>query len=289
MDIEQFIPHKMFDLTSTCVLFGRRNVGKSHMIRAICYDLFKHGGKIKNTFNNQVDLVIVFSQTETLQSNFGFTPACYIHDKYDENIIIQLLEKQKDLFKQQGRTSNILIIIDDFAYDKKIWSNALLKCFMNGRHFKLCFLITFQYVMQLPSNLRSQIDVVIALRENTSSIQEKMYKSLFGCGFKNFKHFRDVFEEHTQNYGALVLVNNLSRNNSLNENVFKYRAPANVPHFKMGRTIYWKWNEMYNKNFRNNNNNRSFENEIKNDMKNKKPIQEKDEKKNQSLALSLIL
>ena len=40
----------MFDLTSTCVLFGRRNVGKSHMIRGLCYDLFKNGGKIKDTY-----------------------------------------------------------------------------------------------------------------------------------------------------------------------------------------------------------------------------------------------
>ena len=283
MNIEKFIPHKMFDLTSTCVLFGRRNVGKSHMIRGLCYDLFKNGGKIKDTYNNQVDLVIVFSQTEGLQSNFDFTPACFVHDEYDENIIIQLLEKQKELFQHQGRTSNIVVIIDDFAYDKKVWSSAMLKCFMNGRHFRLSFFITFQYVMQLPSNLRSQIDVVIALRENTSSIQEKMYKALFGIGFSNFKHFKKVFETETEDYGALILVNNLSKKNSLQENVFKYRAPSSIPSFKMGRQIYWKWNDIYSKS----KNIQKNHSQTKNN--NPLPEEKKESKKNQSLALSLIL
>ena len=286
----------MFDLTSTCVLFGRRNVGKSHMIRGLCYDLFKHGGKIKNTYNNQVDLVIVFSQTEGLQSNFDFTPTCFVHEEYDENIIVQLLEKQKELFKHQGRTSNIIIIIDDFAYDKKVWSTQMLKCFMNGRHFRLCFFITMQYVMQLPSNLRSQIDVVIALRENTSSIQDKMYKALFGCGFKNFAHFKKVFEEQTEDYGGLILVNNMSKKNSLQENVFKYRAPSSIPSFQMGRSIFWEWNKIYSKSRMTTSYNthnaklyhQPHQSNQSNENKRTQP-EKKEDKKNQSLALSLIL
>ena len=55
------------------------------------------------------------------------------------------------------------------------------------------------------------------------------------------------FEEQTEDYGGLILVNNMSKKNSLQENVFKYRAPSSIPSFKMGRPVFWKWNEMYSK------------------------------------------
>ncbi len=107
---------------------------------------------------------------------------------------------------------------------------------MNGRHFKILFMITMQYALGIPPNLRTNIDYVFILRENYVSNRKKLYEHYAGM-FPNFEMFCQVMDQCTENFECLV-INNNAKSNKLHEQVFWYKAE---PHddVKLGSREYW--------------------------------------------------
>jgi len=119
--------------------------------------------------------------------------------------------------------------------------------FMNGRHWKICFMVSLQYMMGMPPDLRTNIDYVFCLRENIISNQKKLYDYFFGC-FKKFKYFQDIFNECTNNYECLVL-DNTSKSTKIEDCVFYYKATPGRS-FRIGSKELWAHlDSRYNKNF----------------------------------------
>ena len=109
---------------------------------------------------------------------------------------------------------------------------------MNGRHWRIFFMLTMQYCMDLPPDLRSNIDYIFVLRENIIQNQEKIYKNFFGI-FPNFHIFQDVLTSCTEGYDCLVL-DNTSRSNKIQDCVFWYRAKHGRS-FKIGSKELWSY------------------------------------------------
>ena len=65
-----------------------------------------------------------------------------------------------------GIDPRAFLILDDCLYDNT-WSKDkwMRSVFMNGRHYKLLFLLTMQYALGVPPNLRTNIDYVFILRK----------------------------------------------------------------------------------------------------------------------------
>lgn len=256
MKLQEFDP-TLLDLTSTVAIFGKRYSGKTVLIRDLLYNLWKSGGK----YGHKIDCITVFSNTEELQSQFArFVPSAFIHNRFNESVLVKLLDAQKALFQIQGRTSNVVVILDDCAFSKSTFGETLQRVFNNGRHYKILFILSLQYSMQLPASMRGQIDVAISLKEPIFANRKRLYESLYGL-FPNFKAFDKVFNEVTEDYGAMCCVNNGSSSTDIEKNVFWYRAsPDSHPAtFRVGRPIYWTWSERY----RNQNKHRSFANPAK--------------------------
>ena len=110
--------------------------------------------------------------------------------------------------------------------------------FMNGRHWRITFMLTMQYCMDLPPDLRSNIDYVFILRENIIQNQEKIYKNFFGI-FPQFSVFQDVLNSCTEGYDCLVL-DNTSKSNNIKDCVFWYKAVPDRK-FKIGTKDLWKF------------------------------------------------
>ena len=103
--------------------------------------------------------------------------------------------------------------------------------FMNGRHFKLLFLLTMRYALGIPPNLRTNIDYVFILRENYVSNRKRLYEHYAGM-FPTFEMFCQVMDQCTENYECLV-INNNAKSNKLSDQVFWYKAEPR-PDFKIG-------------------------------------------------------
>ena len=225
--------------TSTILLVGKRGTGKSTLLKEICY-WFAQTGKI--------NVAIGMSPTEESSENLGtFLPPCMIHTDYNESVIKELLETQKRQWKR-GHGSHALLLLDDVCYDKSVLrSKTIRQLFMNGRHRRCGLIICMQYVLDMPPDLRSNIDVCLALRDNIHSSREKLWKQFFGF-FSTYGEFAKVMDACTENFEALTYANNASPTNNIEDSVFWFKANPCKPDwskFRLCDPVYWDLHNRY--------------------------------------------
>ena len=91
------------------------------------------------------------------------------------------------------------MIVSDSSWTKDANVRSI---FMNGRHYKMMFIITMQYA-GIPPHLRTNIDYVFILRENYVSLEKDYMKIMLVC-FR-FEVFCQVMDPCTENYECLVI------------------------------------------------------------------------------------
>lgn len=221
----------------TIVFIGKRGTGKSTLITDILWYIRK------------IPMFICMSGTEDGNGHYSkYMHKLLVHGEYKKEIVNSLIIKQKGKLKRCLKEGidpktrpdlGVGLLLDDLGYDDKIMREKDVRLlFMNGRHWKICFMASLQYVMGLPPALRTNIDYVFCLRENTVSNQKKLYDNFFGC-FHKFDHFREVFNACTNDYECLVL-DNTSTSTKIEDCVFYYKAALNRE-FKLGSRELWNY------------------------------------------------
>lgn len=231
---------KKFDMSSIksdkVVLFiGKRETGKSFLVR----DLLWH--------NRDLPVGTVISGTEGANQFYSkMIPSIFIHDEYTPEIINNFVKRQGRLIKKQvggvAEYQNIdpraFLILDDCLYDNTwVKDKNVRSLFMNGRHFKAFFIITSQYSLGIPPNLRTNVDYVFVLRETIHSNRRRLYEQYCGM-FPTYEFFCTVMDQCTENFECLV-INNNSKSSKLEEQVYWYRG-SDHPDFRLGADILWK-------------------------------------------------
>lgn len=227
----------------TVVLLGKRDTGKSFLIKDLLY------------YHQDIPIGTVISGTEEGNGFYGsLVPRTCIHHSYNASIIENVLRRQKDVLKRSKKMAEtyghsttddrVFVIMDDLLYDTSWTKDKVMKCmFMNGRHWKIMLIITMQYPLGIGPALRTNIDYVFILRENYISNRRRIYDNYAGM-FPSFEAFCQTMDQCTENYTCLVIDNN-SKSNKLNEQVFWYRAVEHEP-FRLGSDKYWQLSENMN-------------------------------------------
>jgi hypothetical protein len=128
-------------------------------------------------------------------------------------------------------------------YDKAFMRDICIRqLFMNGRHWKIFFMMTTQYCMDMTPMIRTNVDYLFALRDNVRQNRENLYKAFFGV-FPNFDQFSQVMDACTENYECLVL-DNTSKSNKITDCVFWYKAPIRK-NFRVGSAEFWKCHQKH--------------------------------------------
>ena len=218
------------------VLIGRRDTGKSFLVRDLLY------------YHQDIPIGTVISGTEAGNGFFAaHVPKLFIHDEYNTAIIENILKRQKTVMKQikkemeaYKRTSidpRAFVILDDCLYDNKWTKDKMMRLlFMNGRHWKVMLIITMQYPLGIPPNLRTNIDYVFILREPYIANRKRIYENYAGM-FPTFESFCQVMDQCTENFECLV-INNNSKSNKLQDQIFWYKA-QNHTNFRLGSKEFW--------------------------------------------------
>lgn len=231
---------KKFDMASikddkVVVFIGKRETGKSFLTK----DLLWH--------HRDLPVGTVISGTEGANQFYSKTvPPIFIHEEYTPEIINNFVKRQKKLVKRkvggdpeyQDVDPRAFLILDDCLYDNSwVKDKNIRALFMNGRHYKAFFIITMQYALGIPPNLRTNVDYVFVLREPYHSNRKKLFEQYCGM-FPSYDFFCNVMDQCTENYECLV-INNNAKSNKLEDQVFWYKAE---PHedFRLGADVLWQ-------------------------------------------------
>jgi len=262
---------KKFDMSSIksdkVVLFiGKRETGKSFLVR----DLLWH--------HRDLPVGTVISGTEGANQFYSkMVPPIFIHEEYRPEIINNFVKRQGRLVKKQvggvPEYQNIdpraFMILDDCLYDNSwVKDKNIRSLFMNGRHYKAFFIITSQYSLGIPPNLRTNVDYVFVLRETIHSNRRRLFEQYCGM-FPTYDFFCTVMDQCTENFECLV-INNNSKSSKLEEQVYWYKG-SDHPDFRLGADILWKQASAMSLNDDSDDDNGDFLSSYNNGKNNRKP------------------
>jgi hypothetical protein len=219
------------------VLIGRRDTGKSFLVRDLLY------------YHQDIPIGTVISGTEEGNGFYSkHVPKLFIHDEYNTAIIENIMKRQRTVLKQVNKEietykrstidPRTFVILDDCLYDASWTKDKMMRLlFMNGRHWKVMLIITMQYPLGIPPNLRTNIDYVFILREPYINNRKRIYENYAGM-FPTFESFCQVMDQCTENFECLV-INNNSKSNKLTDQIFWYKASAHND-FRLGSREFWE-------------------------------------------------
>jgi hypothetical protein len=237
--IKKFDIHNMVDYC-TIAIIAKRASGKSFLTKEIMFQ------------KRNIVSTVVISRTEKLNSFYSeFIPDSYIYSEYDSSILNRIYDRQahinednKDRKKKNKRLKDdrLMLIMDDCMSSKGTWLKDpnITELFFNGRHHHLSFILTMQYAVGIPPEMRSNFDYIFLLAEDTINNSKRLYEHYAGM-FPSFDIFQQVFSDITENYGVMV-INNRVHSKNITDKVFWYRA-KNVPKFKIGSNKFRHFHE----------------------------------------------
>lgn len=230
----------------TIMMFcGPRGTGKTVTMRNILMHIRRH-------------VYACMVQTPTRDTRDALEPhipwTC-IHDDFDKDAIGRVMDSMRTLCNaereraaQESRSPErrfVLVLLDDCMADKSaLRHKAIRDIFYNGRHEDIMFMNIQQELMDMPNNLRSNVNYMFATRTEDPKLIEKLHTYFFQTAFPRYADFRKAFMMCTENYGVMVLDRTIRTGNPFDQ-VFVFRSKTDIPSFRVGHPDIWTLHQRY--------------------------------------------
>jgi len=180
---------------------------------------------------------IVFSGTEDSNGFYKkIFPDTFVFDKYDEGQLEKFRDRQKKAIKYLENPWAV-ILLDDCTDKPAVFRQPLqLDYYKNGRHWKMLYILSLQYCMDVYPAIRSNVDGIFILRETVRNNRKALYDN-YASVIPDYGLFCDLMDNLTNDYTALY-INNSVQSNNWQDCVFYYKAIP-PPDFKFGCNDYW--------------------------------------------------
>jgi len=209
---------------ATIVMIAKRDSGKSW----ICRDILRQ--------KSDIPCGMVIAPTDKMNGFYdSFVPPVAIHYSFDPLLIKILLRRQELMIekaKEKAKDNKIInpsafLVMDDCLADKKSWINdqTVREIFMNGRHYKITYLLTMQFSLGITPELRSNIDYIFLLAADTPDELQKIHKHYVSGIIPVFESFLHIFNRLTENYGCMI-IDNKSKSKQLDDKIYWYKSKA---------------------------------------------------------------
>lgn len=220
-------------LLGTCDVV--RNTGKSSLIKGLLYAK-KHVFPIGMAMSGSEDVNHTFKQ---------IMPDTFVYNDYNEDKIKDFIRRQK-LAHQHLPNPWAFIVIDDCTDDPRIFNKPLQNnMYKKGRHYKCMYILSLQYAMDVPPQIRTNIDGTFILREPLESVREKLYRN-FASIIPTYELFCALMDQLTEDYHA-IYIHNATRSNKWQDCVFYWRAKLPPKDWQIGCPEYWDFHrQRYN-------------------------------------------
>lgn len=246
VDIKRFRMDEI-ELNAKIAIIGKPGTGKTSLVKDI---LYRHRKRFTKG--------ILMSGTTASSKDFeGVFPDIFIYNKYKADVADNFWKTQKKIVRRRGKgnpKNMACFVVDDCMHEAKSWvsSETIADIFMNGRHYDMLFIIAMQYCMGISPSLRTCLDYIFILRENSYTNKKKLFEHYCSI-FPDFKMFCKVLDALTVNYQCIVVKQRKNLSTKISENIFWYRAELH-PDFKIGIPAMWQYHKLrYNPNFEDDN------------------------------------
>jgi hypothetical protein len=209
-----------------------RNTGKTTLITSLLYAK-------KHIF----PVGMIMSGTEDSNGHYRkMFPSTFVYNKLVEEQVENFVKRQK-IAKKHLPNPWAVLLLDDCTDDPKLFNKPLFQgLYKNGRHWKMWYILSLQYCMDVKPVIRTNIDGTFILREPSLKNRRALWENYAGI-IPDFSTFCQIMDQITDDYTALY-IHNSTQSNKLEDCVFWYKAPKNVPHgFKMGCPDFWLFHE----------------------------------------------
>ena len=155
-------PFKINEMVDHCTIamIAKRATGKSFLTREIMYQ------------KRNIAAAVAISRTEKLNGFYtDFIPDSYIYSEYATDILSRIYERQAQMNEdnkerrkrgKRPKDDSLMIIMDDCMSSKGTWLKDpnITELFFNGRHHHVSFILTMQYAVGIPPEMRSNFDFI---------------------------------------------------------------------------------------------------------------------------------
>lgn len=247
LKIGRFKP-KDFKPWSNIVIIGKRETGKSSVIKWICYYKQK-----------RIRFPLVISDTALLQGMFaGTIPNNLIHRKFNIEALENLKKMQGEIRKLYDKgdpkwtktKKDAVIILDDISNLDKNWQkeDSIKTFFTAGRHYFTDMIISIHDVMLLNPGFRGNTDYIVITKVTDQPSYEKIYKNYWNPAFGDRKTFNQILHKCTEGFKCLVIDNkSLNRSNNMTDCIFYMENPhpKKIPKHRLCSKIIWEMAKKY--------------------------------------------
>ena len=204
-----------------------RNTGKSTLITSLLYEkshIYTSG--------------MVCSGTEDSNHHYSQSfPETFIYNKLEKQKVEDFVKRQK-IARQHLPNPWSVLLLDDCTDDPKLFVDPLFQnIFKNGRHYKMWFILSLQYCLDVKPVIRTNIDGTFILRETNLRNRKSLWENYAGV-IPDFTMFCEIMDQLTNDYTALY-INNATTSNKLEDCIFWYKAKPVPKDFKFGSQDYW--------------------------------------------------
>jgi len=193
----------LIDPSSSILVVGSRRSGKTTYSKYLVE-------KIKHLYS----LIIVFTHTKSSGQWNNLIPEKFIIEKYNPEIIENIIERNKILKKNcPDINRNTLVIFDDVIDDSSLRNDDSIKSiFTIGRWNNIGILFLTQYLNAVSPTCRNNSDIVICCIQNSNQAIEILYNTY---GIIDKQTFINLLNENTKDYNVFIIRNDINDNNPI--------------------------------------------------------------------------